>query len=399
MAAVSAFLVVLLGAMLFDDRYAAVLSGLVLSLLPMQLWWTNTAAAEPSAAMWCAAAMVAAVHFTRSRTTSALACAVAVTAFATTLRPESVLVVPLAVAVVGLFAPDEFKRLRLWWAAPAGAGLCLMTLLHLVAVRNENWGTTAARLGWQYVPANFVANFWFYWGHDDRFPVLFSVAAVAGLVSYRRMKARFFLAFYFLLFWGLFIAFYAGSYYYGADVRYSLLSYVPLALLAGAGLARLVHLLSRWWPARTVLAGVAAGLLLQFSWYAPVTRAVGEEAWAARADVKYARRFAQHLPANAIVLTHNPSLFHVWGINAAQLSLAETDPAYVRGAAVRSLRRRRVPALELLVQRARSGPDRILPDGLDAFPTELVDSARERDYEYAMYRLIRGPEPDGTPQP
>ena len=32
-------------------RYAAVLSGLVLSLLPMQLWWTNTAAAEPSAAM------------------------------------------------------------------------------------------------------------------------------------------------------------------------------------------------------------------------------------------------------------------------------------------------------------------------------------------------------------
>jgi hypothetical protein len=54
-AAVSAFLVVLLGAMLFDDRYAAVLSGLVLTLLPMQLWWTNTAAAEPSAAMWCAA--------------------------------------------------------------------------------------------------------------------------------------------------------------------------------------------------------------------------------------------------------------------------------------------------------------------------------------------------------
>jgi len=28
---------------------------------------------------------------------------------------------------------------------------------------------------------------------------------------------------------------------------------------------------------------------------------------------------------------------------------------------------------------------------LDAFPAELVESARERDYQYAMYRLRRAP--------
>lgn len=384
------FLIVVLGAMLLDDLTAAILSGLVLSLLPMQLWWTNTAAAEPSAAMWCAAAMVAVVHFTRARTTSALACAVTVTAFATTLRPESVLVVPLAVVAVGLLAPDEFTQRRLWWAAPGGAGLCVLTLLHLVAVRHESWGTTEARLGWQYVPANFTANFWFYWGGDERFPALIAVAAVAGLLWGGRRRAQVLLASYFLLFWGIFIAFYAGSYYYGADVRYSLLSHVPLALLAGAGLARLVRVWSRRWPARIAVTAVVAGLLVQFSWHAPVARAVGEEAWAARADVRYARQFARQLPANSMVLTHNPSLFHVWGINAAQLSLVQTDPAYVRGPVFDRYAGGVYLHWNFWCNVRDPVQTAFCRTAFDAFPSTMMDSARERDYQYALYRLSRG---------
>jgi hypothetical protein len=273
----------------------------------------------------------------------------------------------------------------------------MVTILHLAAVRSDNWGTTAARLGWQYVPDNFAANFWFYWGHDDRFPVLLSIAAVAGLLWSQRLKAQILLAIYFLIFWGVFIVFYAGSYYYGADVRYSLLSHVPLALLAGAGLARLVWLLSRWWPRRTALAVVVAGLVLQFSWYAPVARATGEEAWAARADVKFARQFAQRLPPNSLVLTHNPSLFHVWGVNAAQLSLARTDPAYVRT----QLLDRYTGGVYVHWNFWCNVQDVVqvtfCRTALDSFPSELVDSARERDYEYALYKLIRTPAAEQRP--
>jgi hypothetical protein len=388
-AGASAFLVVVLGAMLFDDRRAAVLAGVVLTLLPMQLWWTRTAAAEPSAAMWCAASLAAVIHFTRARTTTALACAVAVTAFATTLRPESVLVVPLAMVAILLRAADELRRPRLWWAAAAGAALSLVTLLHLAAVRHENWGTTAARLGWHYVPANFAANFWFYWGYDERFPVLFSITAIVGLRWSRRFTVQVLLASYFLLFWGIFLVFYAGSYDYGADVRYSLLSHVPLALLAGGGLGRLIQRLSRRWPERTVVAVVVAALVLQFSWYAPVARSIGEEAWAARADVRYAKGFAARLPANSLVLTHNPSLFHLWGINAAQLSLAATDPAYVRT----QLFNRYAGGVYLHWNFWCNVRDPVQAafcrTALESFPAELVESARERDYHYAMYRLGR----------
>src|SRR5438067_1663302 len=58
-------------------------------------------------------------------------------------------------------------------------------------------------------------------------------------------------------------------------------------------------------------------------------RSTGEEACAARADVRYARQFADSLPPNSIVLTHNPSMFHIWGTNAAQLSIARTDPGRI----------------------------------------------------------------------
>jgi hypothetical protein len=37
---------------------------------------------------------------------------------------------------------------------------------------------------------------------------------------------------YFLAFWLVFLFFYAGSYNYGADVRYSLMTFVPIAILA-----------------------------------------------------------------------------------------------------------------------------------------------------------------------
>ena len=47
--------------------------------------------------------------------------------------------------------------------------------------------------------------------------------------------------------------------------------------------------------------------------YLPYVRAIGEEAWAARADVEYARQFADRVPTDGMVLTQNPSMFLALG--------------------------------------------------------------------------------------
>ena len=156
--------------------------------------------------------------------------------------------------------------------------------------------------------------------------------ALAGLVSSSRVTGL--LAVWFAAFWGVFLSFYAGSYSYGADVRFSLMSYAPLVVLAGVGMSRLVRAAAvkiGFWSPRAI---AIALLALQFTWYLPWVRSVGEEAWAARADVEFAGDVARQLPSNALVLTQNPGMFHVWGANAAQLSIAVDESAYVREVAL-----------------------------------------------------------------
>ncbi len=383
---------------LFGSPLAAVASAVVLMLLPMQLTWSNTAAAEPVASLLSALAVLAAVRFARSRSIAGMAWMIAMTAFATTARPESILIVIVIAAVVVFLAPDELRRRRLWVGMLAGAGLMLPTALHLIAVRNEAWGAAASRFSFAHAAANLPVNLRFYL-LDERFPVLVGLAAIIGLYGRKKVVERLVLVVYFLTFWAVFVFFYAGSYDYGADVRYSLLTYVPVAVLAGLGIEIIASATTRslqranqqpFEPGRPppVVFGVVCALIVfQFLWYAPLVRSTGEEAWAARADVKYARTFAQRLPPNSIVLTHNPSMFLLWGVDAGQLAIAVNEPDYVRG----QLRARYAGGVYLhwnfwcnvadLEQR------RLCETSLRDYATELVDSRRERDFRFALYRV------------
>jgi hypothetical protein len=339
--------------------------------------------------LFCAGAVLAAVHFTRTRTPSALAWAVVLSAFAMSFRPECLLIAPLAGLVILILAPDEFAKSRLWRGAVAGVVGASVPLLHMFAVRNEAWGASDSRMSLQHAVANLPTNLSFYF-EDERFPGLFAVAAVAGLLGRTQHRERLLLAVYFLAFWGVFLFFYAGSYNYGADVRYSLMSYVPLAILGGAGLWQIGQRLRRLWlPSWTesgVFAMLAAGVVYYFLPYVPLVRATGEEAWAARADVRYAREFAAALPPNSIVLTHNPSMFHVWNVNAAQLSIATVSPAYVED----QLFSRYAGGVYIHWNFWCNVDDPVQKSfchqALAMLPNELVAERRERNYRYALYR-------------
>src|SRR6185295_2979963 len=157
----------------------------------------------------------------------------------------------------------------------------------------------------------------------------------AGIVGPRVSAGRAAIAAWFGLFFGITLLFYAGSYDYGADVRYSLLTNPPVAIFAGLGAAWLLRGAAGR-PLRlaacAALAAAAAGQYVVQS--LPVVRAATDSAWAARADVDFAKSFVPRLPMDAYVLTHNPGMFQVWGINAGQMSLAD-DPRFLDGLAGR----------------------------------------------------------------
>ncbi len=388
----------------FRDRTAAGFGALIAATVPQQVLWSATAAVEPTASLACVIAVVAAAHAARRPHRFALAAAGVLLAYAVQFRPESLLIVgPIAVLAWDRHTEGADRR-HLGWVLLLVTVLLGVHVAHLFAVRNEGWGTSGPRLAWAYVWPNLKVNGPFYLG-DGRFPVIYTGLALWGLASWGRWRAQWQVQWravvtpliYFAAFFGIGLLFYAGSYDYGADVRYSVLTSPPIAVLGGVGAAGLARWVAGWTSAGQATALVAIGMLVQTSWYAPVMRATTEEAWAARADVRYAEAFARQLPPHAYVLTQNPSMFHVWGINAGQMSLVTTNPLYLT-----YLRLRHPGAVYVHWNYWCNAPDRVQQEycrrALAAAPVEMVGSYQERDQRFAFYRLAP-PETPADPVP
>jgi hypothetical protein len=319
----------------------------------------------------------------------ALAGTAVAAAYALQFRPESFLIVPVIGLVLWRCATrDELSRGRLWAVGLLALALLAVHVGHMVAVRNEGWGTNDARMSFGYVLSNLKVNGRFYLG-DERFPLIFTFLAAAGLAGRRFRAERLVFAVYFVLFFGVYLLFYAGSYNYGADVRYSLMTYPPLAVLGGLGASNVVAWVEHRMPGVRATGVVMAGLLFQFLWYTPVVRATTEEAWAARADVRFAGSLVPELRGNAYVLTHNPGMFQMWGVNAGQMSLIVNNPMQLHFLATRYDRvylhwnywcNVQDPVQQAFCRKA-----------LDGKAVEIVREYRERDHRYALYRFITPP--------
>ena len=376
--------------LLFADRRAAAFSALVFALLPQQIVWSATAAAEPSAAAAAAAGALAAAYYLRRGTAVSLAAMAVVAAYAIQFRPESILILPVMAWIAWPRLWPELQQPRGWWAAVLFLALAAIPMAHLFAVRQAGWGTDAARFSATYLGPNLRVNGRFFVA-DWRFPVLFSLFALAGATTRGHGFERAAVAMYFLLFFAVTLVFYAGSYDYGADVRYSLMTYPALAVLAGVGIVRLIRGADAVIPQTRASALITALLLFLFLLYAPGVRATTEEGWAARADVQFARTVAKQLPPGSYVLSQDPGMFQAWGVSAGQMARIAGSPAYARWLASRFAGGLYIHwnfwcNAQDLVQQG------ICRQAMALGPTTLVAETRERDQRFALYKLaLPGP--------
>lgn len=318
---------------LFHDKRSGLYAALVFTLTPEVLIWYNTVAAEPSAAFFAALAVLSVLYFVKEQSTPALVLAALVCAFGIQFRPESAMICCVAGLAIIVYSPKELLTGRFYLTGALFFLLIIPHLAHLWAVREMGWGSSGPKFALEHFPENFRVNALFYI-KNMRFPALFTLLFFGGLFLKNPVRNRFcirpkiILLIWFLLFWGIFLFFYAGSYNYGADVRFSVLSAVPVAVLAGFGAAAISGYLRRkWYCAPAVLTAV---MIVWFLSFMPFLRAITEEAWAARADTRYAEKMAEVVPDDAVILTHNPNMFLVWGKNAAQASLATEHRRYFR---------------------------------------------------------------------
>lgn len=320
----SIFISFVLGSLLFDRFSAGIYSALIYCLIPENIIWANTTAVEPSAALFSGMVVAAGLIYLKGKSAKALFLFSVLLSYSIQFRTESLLILPVAGLLFLLYDKNALKDKRTYLFLAFAFALVTPHIVHLYAVRGENWGSPGPRIGITYFFNNFISNSLFYL-RNVKFPLLYSLLFGVGISLKGRYKERIVLITWFLLFWGIFLFFYAGSYEFGQDVRFSLVSYMPLSLLAGLGLVKFEQLFERKGLSGILRAITITIILVSFTGFLPLVRTIGEEACQARADHRYAQEMAALLPENSMILTHNPNMFLLWGKNAAQAAIATNN--------------------------------------------------------------------------
>ena len=378
----------------FDKTRAAFGASLVYILIPQNLLWGATVAAEPSAATFGAIGVGAWIYFCRAPSWRAALFGASALAFASQFRPESGLVLAVAAAATVLIAPSLLRRREAYGGALLVFLLLVPHFAHMWAVRNENWGSSEAKFSMSYAAGNSKTNTRYYVEGLD-FPPYFALAALLGLFYPGRRRHVAAALIWFVLLFGIFIPFYAGSYRYGADVRFAFVSSAPLAILAGAGLGFASDWLTRRLSRLRWVGLVPYALAVYvFSQFLPLVKAVGSEGWQARADHEAALAMVQTLPEDAVLLTHNPGMIQVMGHSAAQASLVSYQPARVDGFFDR------FPGgvyfhYNFWCNVADEVQNEFCNDVLATYPTQVLMEESAGFYRYVLYRLL----PNSSPPP
>jgi len=324
----SLLLVFLIVRELTRSFYASFMGALMFALIPHNLTWSNTMAAEPSAACFAGLTVLTLIVYLRTGRMRHLLLLSAVIPFSVQIRPESLLLIPLVILAFLIFDARQLVNRRLWTFALLISLFLLPHLLHLYAVSGHSWGAEGSKFSLAFFGNNLNVNGWYYL--DNRgFPVIFTFLAATGLAGICRLKKWCgFMFVWFLLLWGIFLFFYAGSYKYGADVRFALLSYMPIAVLAGLGAGYLRDRVAAFTPEP---GGMVSGIIvfavfMNFICFLPLVRQEGQEAWGSRYDHRFANEFIETIPKRSIILTQTPSMFLLWGQNAIQTYAGINNP-------------------------------------------------------------------------
>ncbi len=383
----SILIIFLITFLLFKNYVIGIFSALMYALIPQNLLWFNTTAAEPSAALFGAMFIFSLVIFLKENSNRSLFLVIVLASFSIQFRPESILILPVALLSIFIYKPSEFRSVRIYNAGLFFLAISFAYIIHLFVTSGGSWGTTDAKISIDYFIHNFTVNSLFYL-NNVKFPILFTLFFLISLFSKSFIKEKLLLVIWFLCFWGIFLFFYAGSYGYGADVRYSLVSYVPLVILAGLGIYQLQVLLKNNLSLKSYLNPVIAILIIiSILKFFPQVRAETQEAWGARADHLYAKEFATFLPENSIVLTHNPNMFHLWGKNAAQISLATDEKSYVNQILFYQYKEGVYLHWNYWCNADDSLQKSFCDNVLNDYKYELIKEYKENGYRYALYRL------------
>lgn len=183
--------------LLAGGRLSGLLPAMIYTLIPHNLIWSNTIAAEVPAAFFGGLTVLCTLVWLRTRKMRHLFLFMIVLPFACYMRPESALIALWALAAVAmnLFSipsphpgshPTLFRHplaTRSFWAMRLIAfALIIPHIWHLYAVSGQSWGADGAKFATSFFTKNLAVN-GPYFLNNKEFPILFTLLAFVGLAA------------------------------------------------------------------------------------------------------------------------------------------------------------------------------------------------------------------------
>lgn len=323
----SSFLIFLIAYLLTKKEEIGLFSSLLFALIPVHIRWSATSAVEPTTVFFILFVFFSLLIYLKNKKIPNLIFSIASLAFAVQFRPEILLIVPLSLLLI-IFKDKNplktFNSKKFLLGVLLFLVLIVPHTLQLGVFSESSWGSEGKKFSFGHAQENIKPNSTFYFD-NQRFPVLFTIFFLIGtLYSLKKIpKNGIFLLLWFLFFFLIYVFFYAGSYNYGVDVRFSLLTYAPLVILAGYGIFALRKIILG--NRKIIFTGLVMLIFIQFSLFIPFISKFGEEGWDAREVHDFAIKEIKTFDEDCYVLSHVPSMFLVNGVNSLQSWNAKTN--------------------------------------------------------------------------
>lgn len=326
----SILLVFLVSYLLFRKEKISVYSALVFTLIPIHIRWSVTQALGPLLVFFSLLTILLFLIYLEKRKVFILFAFFCTFAYTCQIRPESMLMAVVAASFFIFMDNKIFKTVRDWKFLIALALfliLILPTVEHTDNMKYDNWGASGNMFSKDIIKRNLADNSKFF-VENTRFPLIFTIFSIIGIIFglYKYPKKIIPFIIWFLLFFAIFIPFYAGSFNYGKDVRFSLNLYPSVAIFCGLGFYLLNLILLKKFKQKKQFAELSIHILimllilLSFIPFIGLVSNYGEKGWDAKATHDFAVSEAQNIK-NCIVISKVPSMFLVEGVPSIQLFL------------------------------------------------------------------------------
>ena len=338
--ALSTFFVFLAAYLIFRSMKIAFFSSLILALLPVHILWSTTLSADITLSFSVAVTLFLTALCWKTNNIRIHAITLVALALLAQAKTEGVILIPLFF-FTQLFNPKYLNLL----AERRYIFMILVLFFFLSSYfvhttyewKVNNWGSSNKKFGIGYLKSNVNANLR-YWFEMDRFersriydtkqlyhPVGFTILSIISVIyGLIKKNKEIVLSFIWLVvLFLLYVSFYAGSVYYGVDVRYVLPQYIPFSLLAGYGLFSIHKEL------KLPVVFLVILLLVYFTtyfWKIHIPAKGIEEGSDARLYRQFAINFASREPDTCYFVSHVTSIYswlgkghmQIWYVNSPE---------------------------------------------------------------------------------